>query len=665
MGQATRTSAIIIAILGMLTSSCATVPTRESGAPPRHDRIVAIGDVHGNYSGLVSIMKEAMLIDNDNRWIGGNTLLVQTGDLLDRGADIRQVLDLIMSLQSQAEAAGGKVMVLLGNHEAMNIVGSRHYVNPEAYADFAGPQSEKKQFAAFDRWQAFFGASTGPDKEGPEARKEKWMSAHPPGFVEYIEAMGPDGHYGKWLRGLPTVFRYGGTVFLHAGISPGFSDLSRDGINDNIASEIEELDGIKSYLVKKGYAPQFFSMSETISLLDGILAADKNDGLPPSLHEALPRLNQINSRLYRFYDESPMMVDEGPLWFRGWAEWPDEQLTDYLPKWLSKNKAWRVVVSHTPQADGSIQSRLDRRIFLIDTGMLSEYYKGGRPSALEIKSDDVTAFYESGEREIFPPPGIDYGPAHVWTGPDGSPLPFETQEEIEAFLLTASPASSEMIFTGVNRPKKLMLEKDGHRVNAIFRYQSEVEGKSKVVGFHGTRYFRDSYQGEIAAYELNRLLGLHNLPPTVLRRVDGREGTLQLWAEVTMPDRKRAIEGLLPPESQPWNRQMWDMRVFDNLINNIDRNQTNILINNNWRLILIDHTLSFAQDHSLPHPEQVTRCSRGLWHALRDLDEKDVRERLTPYLTAAEIDALFVRRERLVQLIQGLLNRNGEENVLF
>lgn len=107
------------------------------------------------------------------------------------------------------------------------------------------------------------------------------------------------------------------------------------------------------------------------------------------------------------------------------------------------------------------------------------------------------------------------------------------------------------------------------------------------------------------------------------------------------------------------------MRVFDNLINNIDRNQTNILIDDDWRLILIDHTRSFARDHSLPKPEQVVQCSRGLWHALRHLKEADVREHLSPYLETAEIDALFVRRERLVQLIQDLIIRNGEENVLF
>ena len=109
---------------------------------------------------------------------------------------------------------------------------------------------------------------------------------------------------------------------------------------------------------------------------------------------------------------------------------------------------------------------------------------------------------------------------------------------------------------------------------------------------------------------------------------------------------------------------MWDMRVFDNLINNLDRNQTNILIDDNWRLILIDHTRTFARDKSLPNPEQVTNCSRGLWHALRHLDEAEARRRLSPYLSSVEIDALFIRRQLLIRRIMDLINREGEENVL-
>jgi len=308
---------------------------------------------------------------------------------------------------------------------------------------------------------------------------------------------------------------------------------------------------------------------------------------------------------------------------------------------------------------------LDGGVFLIDTGMLSEYYEGGQASALEIRNDEVTAVYAAGERFAFPPPEIDYGPELVWAGPDGKPLPFETVDDILQFLLTAEPVATEDITTGVNRPKKVLLAKGHDKFNAIFRHESEKGGPEPVPGMpRKTRFFLDSYLSEMAAYEMNRLLGLDNMPPTVFRTLNGRQGTLQLWAEGTMLDRERAQKKILPPEALPWNRQMYDMRVFDNLINNFDRNQTNILIDPNWRMILIDHTRSFARDRSLPNPKQVTRCSRGLWYALRHLNEGEVRTRLSPYLSRAEIDALFVRLELLVDLIQELIDRKGEGDVL-
>jgi hypothetical protein len=657
---------LLLSSLLLFSSGCATVPSEgPAGEPSRHDRIVAIGDVHGSYSGLVSIMKETALIDNGNRWIGGNTLLVQTGDLLDRGKDIRQVLDLLISLQPQAETAGGKVVAILGNHEVMNIVGSRHDVNPEAYASFAGPGSEEKRRRAFERWQAFFGASMGPEGEDPADKQQKWMATHPPGFVEYAESMGPGGHYGKWLRSLPAMYQHGGTVFVHAGISPEYARLTQVAINEKVAADLKEFDLHKSYLMEKGFVEQFFSMSEMISVVDGILKAVETDELPASILDAIPRLEKIKSFFDGIYEVSPMMVDEGPLWFRGFAQWPDEQLISYVPEWLKRNNAWRVIVSHTPRSDGRIQSRLDGAIFLIDTGMLSEFYKGGQASALEIRDDEVTAVYATGERFSFPPPEIDYGPELVWTDPEGTPLPFETVDDIEQFLLTAEPIATEKITTGVNRPKKVLLEKGHEQFNAIFRHDSQKGGLETLPDMgHKKRYFIDSYLSEMAAYEMNRLLGLDNMPPTVLRTLDGTEGTLQLWAEGTMLDRERAQKEILPPEAFPWNGQMWDTRVFDNLINNFDRNQTNILIDPNWRMILIDHTRSFGRDRSLPKPEQVTRCSRGLWYALRHLDEAEVRTSLSPYLTGAEIDALFIRRELLIELIQELIDRKGEAEVL-
>lgn len=658
---------IVFAGLLLLTIGCATTPSKRPaiGEKPHYNRTVAVGDIHGSFSGLVSILREAFLIDDGNQWIGGDTLLVQTGDLFDRGSDVRPVMDLLMSLQSQAEASGGRVVVLLGNHEVLNLVGSLTYVNPDAYRDFVGPESEEKQRRAFERRQAVFGTSAGTESEDSESRTQDWMATHPPGFVEYTEALGPEGRYGKWLRSQPAIFKYGGTIFVHAGISPAFTDLSLSAINDDVASQIAEFDRIKSYLVQKGYVEPFFSISEVIPVVNAILeSADTKDLSTPDL-ETIDRLNESKPYLDGFYDASSLMNDEGPLWFRGFAQWSDEQLVSYLPEWLDKNNAWRVVVSHTPQADGRIQARLVESLFLIDTGMLSEFYKGGRPSALEIKDDDVTALYESGERVVFPAAKIDYVPGHVWTAKDGTPLPFETLDEIEAFLLTASPTFLETIRAGVNRPKKYLLHKDELQTRAIFRWESETGGTITPEFSHKTRGFRDSYLSEIAAYEMNHILGLNNLPPTVLRTIDNKEGTLQLWAEQTTRDDDMQRKGILPPAVTPWNRQMSDMRVFDNLINNFDRNQTNILIDENWQMVLIDHTRSFARDKTLYLPEKISRCSRGLWYALRHLDEGHVRALLSPYLKTDEIDALFVRQQRLIELIQDLIIRDGEEEVLF
>lgn len=262
---------------------------------------------------------------------------------------------------------------------------------------------------------------------------------------------------------------------------------------------------------------------------------------------------------------------------------------------------------------------------------------------------------------------IDYGPEHVWTGPDGKPLPFSTQDDLITFLTVAEPVSTEIIRTGTTRPEKLLLKKDGVEINAVFRHLCTVDDSSSLsVGTaKGYRYFRDCYNSEVAAFEMNRLLGLNNMPPTIYRTLNGVKGTLQLWAEGTMTDKKKVKDKIIPPDELLWSSQKWDMRVFDNLINNNDRNQGNILIDSNWQLILIDHTRSFGRDFTLPNPEKIVHCSRGLWYNLNHLDKEEVRSRLSPYLNNMEISALFSRQDRLIQLIQDLINKKGEGKVLF
>ena len=129
-----RTKALMLAAV-LLTASGAAAG----------ERIVAVGDIHGSYDGLVSILQRVELIDAETHWIGGEATLVQTGDLFDRGLQTHEVLDLLMRLQGESDSAGGRVIVLLGNHEGMNLTGFFRDVNPEIYAAFADPKSEKRR----------------------------------------------------------------------------------------------------------------------------------------------------------------------------------------------------------------------------------------------------------------------------------------------------------------------------------------------------------------------------------------------------------------------------------------------------------------------------------------------------------------------------------------
>ena len=118
------------------------------------ERVVAVGDIHGSIDGIVEILGRAGLIDDEAHWVGGETTLVQTGDIFDRCLEVRKVLDLLMRLQVEAEAAGGRVEVLLGNHEGMNLLGIYRDINPEIFGTFVDDRSEKRRKAGY---KAFIG----------------------------------------------------------------------------------------------------------------------------------------------------------------------------------------------------------------------------------------------------------------------------------------------------------------------------------------------------------------------------------------------------------------------------------------------------------------------------------------------------------------------------
>ena len=284
-------------------------------------------------------------------------------------------------------------------------------------------------------------------------------------------------------------------------------------------------------------------------------------------------------------------------------------------------------------------------LFLIELSALVSYGAGLAP--IQGQSDS---------------PGADRS-SRFLTDAEGQPLLLESYEEIAHFLHTARVVSSKQIGQGVTGVRKVLLEKDGLRVNAVFRDVRINETRTLPTG---TRVaFRDDYIFECAAYELSRLLGLDNVPPTVEREILGEKGSLQLWIEGAVTETERRDQGytLLDEESL---RQHWQvMLLFDNLIFNDDRNRGNYLYDPKGKLWMVDHTRSFRTDEELPYPSGILYSERRLWEGLQKLESSVMRTQLQKYLGPSELESLIKRKDRLVEYIREMIAERGEEDVLF
>lgn len=368
-------------------------------------RIVAIGDIHGEITGFKSILRAAGLTDATGRWSGGRTRLIQTGDYTDRGEGTRAVLDLLMALEPQARSAGGRAFALLGNHEVMNLIGDTRDVTPQIFATFATAGSEKKRVQAWEQYARIGAQKLANGEPVPDVyrhTREAWMAAHPPGYVEYREAFAPRGKYGAWLRDKPIVTEVNGTIFMHAGISPAQAPLKLDDLNVKVRDEVRRLDRFVDRLVDAGLATRTFTLQEILAVAsneivqaNAVIAAAQAEGRKPDPGRLnVPLLLEAQEILK--IDTWVAVNPEGALWYRGLATEPDDPNGGPFAALLAKYGAKRFVTGHTPQQHNrSINTRFGGRAVLIDTGMLATYYKG-RPAALEINGDRLTAIYETG-----------------------------------------------------------------------------------------------------------------------------------------------------------------------------------------------------------------------------------------------------------------------------
>lgn len=390
----------------LLAATVAHLPSAAAQSPAR---VIAIGDIHGSFDGFTTILRRTGLVNDQLRWAGGRTVLVQTGDYTDRGTDVRKVMDLIIALEKDAKSAGGQVVALMGNHEIMNLISDLRDVTPEICATFATPKSAariEEAWAQYDKLAQNRARTLTTVPPVYAKTREAWMAEHPPGCLEYRDAMSANGDYGRWLRPKDIAAIVGDTLFMHAGINPSRpAPKSLAEVNDRARAEVRRFDAYRRRLADRRLALPFFDFQEVLEVsvveLQTALAAlnaAKVDGKePPDLDLPLLREAQAMTEIATWSLVDP----EGPLWFRGHAQLPEDTSLPALTALLDTLKVSRLVVGHTPTGDRRIVSRYGGRVFVIDTGMLAPYYKG-QPSALEIVGARIKAIYPDGETDLTP-----------------------------------------------------------------------------------------------------------------------------------------------------------------------------------------------------------------------------------------------------------------------
>jgi len=229
----------------------------------------------------------------------------------------------------------------------------------------------------------------------------------------------------------------------------------------------------------------------------------------------------------------------------------------------------------------------------------------------------------------------------VWAG-------FESQ--LEQLMFDGKIAKMEDVPIGVTKPQRATLE--GAPVR--FAWKPLRPGYSKG--------FMESYKAEIAAYKLDRMLGMNMVPPIVERRIEGQNGAAVLWVENTT-----GWSVAKPPQGpEPmWSLQLTRMKMFDLLIANIDRNQGNLIYDTDWHLFLIDHSRAFIDKKDLKGIAPLGRVDRKLWEKMQALTIDDLNAGLEKWVGDKEKRALLARRDLMAKNIQDLIAKRGEKFVFY
>jgi len=319
------------------------LPMPAAAAPSPLHRIVAVGDLHGDFAAWRDIARAAQLVNDAGRWIGGEAVLVQTGDAVDRGPDSLKIIQDLMRLQREADRAHGQVVALVGNHEAMNLTGDLRYVSAADYAAFvdSGSARRRENVYAANRTAIEAAYRQHDPQMTDDAIKQAWYQATPLGSIEHRIAWAPDGQIGRWIVSNPAVALLDGNLFVHGGISPTYARLSIAEINRQMSAALTARTTDPKAIINDPVGPLWYRGLATPN-------ADAAQGQSAAADGTAP------------------------------AEPPVE---DQLQTLLTGYQAKRIVIGHTPIPSG-IAVLYQGRLIRIDTAISSVY--GGKLSYLEI-----------------------------------------------------------------------------------------------------------------------------------------------------------------------------------------------------------------------------------------------------------------------------------------
>jgi hypothetical protein len=248
--------------------------------------------------------------------------------------------------------------------------------------------------------------------------------------------------------------------------------------------------------------------------------------------------------------------------------------------------------------------------------------------------------------------------------PFGLPL---SGEVAEAFLRDARVVEKKTLSVGITRSQRCTLSNGVRTARALWK--TIDESKPGVTHFQGGGFvvdFADSWKHEVAAYELDKLIGTGLVPPTVERSFDRTPGSLQMWVEQALTEADRKQRKLEPPDVEAWNRQMHGVRLLHQLTFNTDaRNIRNVLFDPSFRIFAVDFSRAFAPYTDLKSEKELQRFSRQALERLRALDRPRLVEKLGRWLSGRQIDTMLERRDKILAAAERLVAEKGDAAVLF